>query len=188
MIKWAAHLRTITHHRLLVMRYCFRVGLYWQGLTHDLSKYAPVEFLAGARYYQGNRSPNEMERKICGYSAAWLHHKGRNKHHMEYWIDYSAQAGYCIAGMQMPVRYVAEMVCDRIAASKIYGGKSYTDSDPYAYYARSHMRYVIHPRTDELLEQLLARLRDHGETALMQYMKHELLPRAHALDAHPKTP
>ena len=85
------HLRTINHHKLLVMRHCFRVGLYRQGLTHDLSKYAPVEFFNGVRYFQGTRSPNDAERQAKGYSAAWLHHKGRNKHHMENWIDYNSQ-------------------------------------------------------------------------------------------------
>ena len=52
------HFKTITHHRLVVMGYCFRVGRIRQGLTHDLSKYSPTEFRIGARYYQGTRSPN----------------------------------------------------------------------------------------------------------------------------------
>ena len=88
-MKWLEHLKTINHHKRLVMELCFKAGLYRQGLMHDLSKYTPVEFLVGARYYQGHRSPNAAEREIKGYSSAWLHHKGRNKHHLEYWIDYS---------------------------------------------------------------------------------------------------
>ena len=56
----------------------------------------------GAKYYQGNRSPNEIERREKGYSAAWLHHKGRNKHHLEYWIDYSPEGDHALAGMKMP--------------------------------------------------------------------------------------
>ena len=75
---WRGHFTTITTHKLRVMKYCFRVGLYRQGLLHDLSKYGPTEFLVGVKYYQGNRSPNEVERLDKGYSAAWLHHKGRN--------------------------------------------------------------------------------------------------------------
>ena len=82
MNKWYAHLKTITRHKLLVMRHCFRIGLYWQGLTHDLSKYSPAEFLVGAKYYQGDRSPNDAERREKGYSSAWLHNNGRNKHHL----------------------------------------------------------------------------------------------------------
>lgn len=71
------HFKTITRHRLLVMVNCFRIGLIRQGLTHDLSKYSPTEFWTGAKYYQGIRSPNAAEREKKGYSAAWLHHKGR---------------------------------------------------------------------------------------------------------------
>lgn len=58
------HFKTITKHKLLVMHYCFRAGLYRQGLLHDLSKYSPVEFLVGCKYYQGDRSPNNAEREI----------------------------------------------------------------------------------------------------------------------------
>ena len=86
------HFCTITHHRHLVRHYCFMAGLYWQGLTHDLSKYTWPEFRVGAKYYQGTRSPNNAEREAIGYSTAWLHHKGRNKHHLEYWIDYGRHA------------------------------------------------------------------------------------------------
>ena len=99
------HFETITRHKLLVMKYCFACGLYEQGLAHDLSKYSPTEFIPGCIYYQGDHSPNEAERAARGYSSAWLHHKGRNKHHLEYWIDYSTRkAG--LAGMKMPLRYV----------------------------------------------------------------------------------
>ena len=152
-MKWLSHLRTVQHHRFLVLRHCWRVGLYWQGLTHDLSKFSPVEFSAGAKYYQGNRSPNEIERREKGYSAAWLHHKGRNKHHLEYWIDYAADgSGMC--GMKMPIQYVIEMFCDRVAASKTYRGAAYRDSDPYDYYAHSVDHYIIHPDTAAALDDV----------------------------------
>jgi hypothetical protein len=103
------HFCTITRHRWLVRRGCFKIGLYWQGLTHDLSKYAPVEFWNGARYYQGTRSPNDMEREATGMSQAWLHHKGRNRHHFEYWVDYVLlpEGKITYAGNPMPMKYVA---------------------------------------------------------------------------------
>ncbi len=175
MIKWLAHLQTVNRHRYLVMQHCFRVGLYWQGLTHDLSKYTPIEFLVGARYYQGDRSPNEMERKVKGYSAAWLHHKGRNKHHLEYWIDYSGREDQPLAGNEMPVAYVVEMFCDRMAASKTYRGAAYRNQDPYEYYARSKTHYLLHPHTARLLEQMLVCLRDKGEAAAFAYIRREIL-------------
>lgn len=159
---------------MLVMRNCFACGLYWQGLTHDLSKYSPVEFWAGAKYYQGTRSPNEAQREAIGYTAAWLHHKGRNRHHLEYWIDYASDsAGMC--GMRMPVKYVAEMVCDRIAASKTYLRERYTDASPLAYYERGRDHLLLHPETRTLLEKCLHLLAEKGERAVFAYIRTELL-------------
>ena len=119
---------------MLVMRECFKIGLYKQGLLHDISKYSPTEFWVGCKYYQGDRSPNNAEREATGISRAWLHHKGRNKHHFEYWIDYSVeQPGHPMTGMPMPRKYIAEMMMDRMAASKIYNGKNYNDHFPLKY-------------------------------------------------------
>ena len=110
------HFLTITHHKLVVMEGCFKVGLFKQGLLHDLSKYSWEEFKTGVKYYQGTRSPNAAEKEEKGYSSAWLHHKGRNKHHFEYWTDVStAEDHWKIVGVKMPVNYLAEMVMDRIA-------------------------------------------------------------------------
>ena len=170
-----AHFRTICHHKRLVMRHCFRVGLYWQGLTHDLSKFSPVEFLPGARYFQGTRSPNEAEREALGYSAAWLHHKVRNRHHLEYWIDYQPGGDHTMNGMPMPKKYVVEMLCDRLAASKTYLRDAYTDRAAYDYYMRSRDHYLIHPDTQALLEQLLTMLKDEGEDATFAYIRAHVL-------------
>ena len=175
------HLRTITHHKFLVMRYCFRVGLYRQGLAHDLSKYSPTEFWTGARYYQGFRSPNAAERMDKGYSEAWLHHKGRNKHHFEYWVDIEVNGGGRMAGMPMPTRYVVEMFCDRIAASRVYERDRYTDASPLAYYRleHSHGNPVIHPDTDALLLRLLELLAREGEEAALRAVRDTIVrPRA----------
>ena len=121
------HFKTITKHKILVMKYCFRIGLYRQGLLHDMSKYAPTEFLVGAKYYQGDRSPNNAEREDTGVSLSWLHHKGRNRHHFEYWIDYGIGCGTGITGMPMPKKYIAEMIMDRISACLLYTSPSPRD-------------------------------------------------------------
>lgn len=170
------HFKTITYHKYLVMKGCFAVGLYKQGLMHDLSKYMPSEFLVGAKYYQGNRSPNNAEREDIGYSSAWLHHKGRNKHHYEYWIDYCADEAKCQNGMMpapMPDRYIIEMFMDRIAASKVYNGASYTDRDSLSYYERGaeKMKVFLHPYTRVRLEKLLHMLAEEGEAAAFAYVR-----------------
>ena len=168
-----AHFKTITHHRHLVCRYCFRLGLYRQGLTHDLSKYAPIEFWRGAKYYLGYRSPNDAERRATGVSLAWLHHKGRNRHHFEYWIDYCVQPDGTVrtGGCEMPLRYVAEMFCDRVAASQNYLKEQYTDAAPYEFYLRSKNHIIIHEKTGALLEELLRMLKDSGEEEAFAYLR-----------------
>ena len=166
------HFKTITRHKLLVMRYCFRIGLYKQGLLHDLSKYEPVEFLVGCKYYQGDRSPNNAEREATGISRSWLHHKGRNKHHFEYWVDYVPGDEHVINGVPMPRKYVAEMVMDRISASRNYMGDKYDHTQPLSYFLKSKERlWFIHPDTKRDLEALLRILNDHGEEVLLSYIK-----------------
>ena len=157
MTKAWRHFCTITKHRWLVRQGCFQVGLYWQGLTHDLSKYAPTEFLIGAKYYQGTRSPNAAEREIKGYSEAWMHHKGRNRHHYEYWSDMSPVTRNYEA-VPMPRKYLVEMVMDRRAACMVYEGEKYTDGSALAYFKKSRERLLMHERTRQELEFLLTML------------------------------
>ena len=57
--------------------------------------------------------------------------------------------------MKIPLRYVCEMVCDRVAASQIYLGSRYTDASPWEYYEHSKDHYLLHPETRALLEKLL---------------------------------
>jgi hypothetical protein len=170
------HFKTITNHKFLVMEGCFNVGLYKQGLLHDLSKYSPSEFLVGAKYWQGTRSPNNAEREDIGYSSAWLHHKGRNKHHYEYWIDYSSkEIPGGMAPAPMPTRYVIEMFMDRIAACKVYHGKDYTDKDPLAYYESGKSAPLIHKKTKKQLEFLLHMLAEQGEEKTFRYIRVKIL-------------
>lgn len=165
------HFKTITNHKMLVMKYCFKVGMIKQGLLHDLSKYTPVEFNAGIKYYKGDVSPNGIQKREEGYSAAWLHHKGRNKHHFEYWLDYGLDPSKGIVGMEMPLKYVIEMFIDRMCACKNYEKERYTDRSPLNYYNRNREHYVLHPNTKILLEQLLDMLADKGEEYTLEYVK-----------------
>lgn len=164
------HFKTITKHRHLVMWHCFRVGLYRRGLLHDLSKYGWTEFRVGVRYYQGTRSPNAAEREIEGYSTAWMHHKGRNKHHFEYWTD--ILPGTRVYGpVPMPTEYLVESVMDRIAACKVYRGAAYADGDALAYLERALDSEMLHPETLRKLQYLLTMLRDQGEKATFRFIR-----------------
>ncbi len=164
------HFLTITNHRHKVIANCARAGILWQGLRHDLSKYSPTEFIPGAKFFQGDRSPNEKEREIYGSSRAWMHHKGRNRHHYEYWNDYNPKTKQN-ENVEMPTRFLIEMFCDRVAASKIYNGKNYTDAHPYGYFLRVKGKHRMHENTEAMLNKLLEMLRDEGEEKTFAYIR-----------------
>ena len=175
MIKSIRHFRTITKHRHKVIVHCFKAGIPIRGLLHDLSKYNPVEFFSVAKFYtDGTKSPNEGERLACGYSKAWLHHKGRNRHHFEYWTDYDPRS-HLIVPVKMPEKFVAEMFCDRVAASKIYQGKNYKQSHPLEYFLRAKDTRMIHSETSDQIEFLLRMLAEKGERETFKYIKTKFL-------------
>ena len=170
-MKLFKHFKTITKHKFYVMKLCFRFGLYKQGLKHDLSKYSWTELVTGAKYYLGYKSPNSNERDTIGYSSAWLHHKGRNKHHWEYWLDFGVNGIYAC---KMPTNYVIEMFCDRVAASMIYQKEKYTDSSALEYYENGRGKILIHPETDALIHHLLKYLSEHGLNQTIHYIVTEI--------------
>ena len=169
---WYKHLCTINEHKLEVGKNCFRCGLYRQGILHDLSKYSPAEFFVGAKYFQGNRSPNDAEREDKGYTASWLHHKGRNKHHLEYWMDYDLEKrDGSFTGMKMPDNYIVEMFCDRVAASKIYNKEKYTDRTALDYFRRGKGKGAMHPYVRKKINLLLTMLAEKGEDYTFAYAR-----------------
>ena len=172
MKKFFGHLSTITKHRHAVIRHCAKSGIFFQGLMHDMSKYSPTEFKQGIKYYTGTKSPNEGERAEYGYSLAWMHHKGRNRHHYEYWTDVD-MASKSYKPVPMPINFLTEMFCDRIAASKIYQGDKYTDASAYNYFMRGNAKTTMHPETAKKLEEWLTLLRDEGEEVAFRQVKKE---------------
>jgi hypothetical protein len=164
------HFKTITKHRHQVIKHCVKAGIPIQGLQHDLSKYTFSEFFPGVRYYSGEKSPNEGEREEYGYSKAWLHHKGRNKHHFEYWTDYNIKTRK-VEPIKMPKKYVVEMFCDRLAACKIYNKDKYTPSDALNYFNKRKTERFIHPQTSEELEYLLEMVAEKGEDETFRYIR-----------------
>lgn len=174
-MKAIQHFKTITTHKYLVMKNCFKVGLIRQGLTHDLSKYMPTEFLVGAKYYQGTRSPNAAEREEIGMSTSWIHHKGRNRHHWEYWTDMDPVTKVYVP-VEMPRKYLAEMVMDRIAASRVYKGEDYTDACPLEYLLGSRESKLMNPQTFHELRYLLTMLKNFGEEETFRFIREVVIP------------
>ena len=171
MIKEAfKHFKTVCRHKWYVWQECKACGIAWQGLKHDLSKFSAVEFLPSARYFQGNRSPIEAEKEALGYSAAWLHHKGCNPHHWEYWTDFKDETGEIIAN-KIPYKYVVEMVCDWIGAGKAYNSGHWTQDMPMKHYQKMLPGRYFHPETQKLIEEFMECIRDDGLEAFHKRAK-----------------
>lgn len=160
MNKYVKHFVTVTKHKWVVFKECAACGIVWQGIVHDLSKYSPTEFVPSARYFQGDKSPIEKEKAERGYSAAWLHHKGHNKHHWEYWTDFDKQGN--IVANPIPRKYIVEMVCDWIGAGKVYSGDKWTQSSPWEYYNKVRAGRHFAPEVEQELVGLLAVIASNG--------------------------
>lgn len=167
LIKCYKHFKTITRHKYEVMKACFKIGLYWQGITHDLSKYGLSEFISSAKYFQGNSSPIDAEKSAKGYSFAWLHHIGRNPHHWEYWIDNLAKGG---EPTKIPYKYCMEYICDLIGAGKIYKkeNKIWTKEEPEKFFKSklNKKEIILHPQIQEFLIVVFEAFSDIGYKAL----------------------
>ncbi|MBQ7993122.1 MAG: catalase [Solobacterium sp.] len=165
------HLDTVNTHRFEVMKNCFKCGLYRQGLTHDLSKYSRPEFHVSVKYFQGNRSPYMYEKEHFGFSEGWLHHKGRNRHHWEYWYD-------MIDGkwvpLEMPFPFLVEMICDRVAACRVYQKEKYTKASALEYYLSRNDRFYMHENTARDLEAVLRDIAERGEEAVFADLKKKM--------------
>ena len=141
------HLKLVLNHKWIVFKLCCKVGIPWRGVMHDLSKFSPEEFWESVKYYDGHVSPITICKKDIGYSRAWLHHKGRNKHHPEYWIDLSLPEKTVI----MPYKYAAEMICDKIAAGIVYNGKAWTKETQINYHMKERKTILLNSHIDNLL-------------------------------------
>lgn len=147
------HFKLITKHKWYVFKNCMKAGLFWQGLTHDLSKYSPVEFFESVKYFSGKRSPIDDCKLDKGYSMAWQHHKGRNPHHYEYWVDNFDNGG---TPLQMPFKYALELVCDYLAAGQAYNKKNFSYLGEYEWWLeKKNKELLMHPQTIHFVDEML---------------------------------
>lgn len=152
------HFMVITRHKWVVFKLCCKVGQPWRGLVHDLSKYSPTEFWEGVKYFNGKHSPITDAKKDKGYSQAWLHHKGRNKHHTDYWVDLSAPDKTPI----IPYPYVAEMLCDKLAAGIVYKGKDWTKEYELEYWLHERDKTLVNDQIEALITEFLTQVSKDG--------------------------
>lgn len=153
------HFLVITHHKFVVLKLCIKAGIPWRGLVHDLSKYSITEFVNGVKYFnQGTASPINLEKKERGYSKAWLHHKGRNKHHPEYWYDSKAPEPLPI----IPFEYMCEMICDQLAAGIVYQGKNWTKEYQLSYWNKRKENFLLNDRLKGFTTEILTQVAKNG--------------------------
>ncbi len=152
------HFKLITRHKWIVFKLCCKIGEPWRGFMHDWSKYSPTEFLEGVKYYVGTYSPINECKKNVGYSKAWLHHKGRNKHHVEYWFDERAPQQTPI----IPYKYAAEMICDKLAAGMVYKGKNFTNEYELEYWKKEKDNIHINENTKNFITEVLTQVLEKG--------------------------
>ena len=162
------HIGLITRHRHQVFKNCLKCGIVWQGVVHDLSKFSPTEFFESIKYYTGKRSPIGVCRENIGYSLAWLHHKGRNRHHIEYWMDPD-----CKEHPLMPYKYAVECICDKIAATRVYSKKEYNTSKPLEHWIKYGCKAPANPKTLAFIGKVFHDLEVKGEKAVLnkKYLK-----------------
>ena len=154
MNKFFGHLKTVRIHRRAVRHFAFKMGIAMQGLVHDLSKYS-IKELSQYKYFTGKKSPHAVMRKELGYSTSWYHHRNKNKHHWEYWIDSLEDR----TAVKMPYKYVIEMLCDMCAAGYAYNGNNWQPKDVLDYWKKHDgVHRIINSKTRFLFEYLLAML------------------------------
>ena len=165
------HFHKVCTHKKWVFYYCCRVGIPIQGILHDLSKFSPVEFWESVKYYQGTSSPIDACKKEKGYSNAWMHHKGRNKHHYEYWQDDFDHGGKPI---EMPMKYKKEMLCDFLGAGKAYYGKDFNYQKEYEWWLnRKSNPMAMHPNDSEFITKYFKLLCELDDTEVFNQIKNE---------------
>lgn len=168
--KLRAHLKTIRTHRKYVRKMCFKMGIPWRGLVHDLSKYSLKE-LSIAKYYTGTRSPHAVCRDKIGYSPSWNHHYHRNKHHWQYWLDMEDWPDRVVP-IKMPYKYVVEMFCDFVGAGKAYSKEKWSCNSPWDYWEKScEGKRLMHKDSEYLIKKLLWNLKEMGEKEFLRWFK-----------------
>lgn len=156
--KFFGHLGTVLTHKWWVFYYACKLGIPWRGIIHDLSKFSPTEFWESVRYWTGTKSPIVECKKAKGYSLAWQHHKGRNSHHYEYWVDNLDRGGTAI---KMPWKDLLELIADYLGAGRAYQGKGFSLESEYKWWKQKESENIqMHIETQDAVTFLLNFFRD----------------------------
>lgn len=157
MRKYFQYLRYVIRHKWFVLVECFKFGIYWQGLIHDISKFLPSEFLPYMEHFFGSKIGISRGRDETGYykptdtgdaafDFAWLLHQKRNKHHWQWWCLPEDEGG--IKVLEMPLKYRKEMLSDWRGAGRAQGTPSVNK-----WYEKNKSRMSLGSDTREWIEE-----------------------------------
>ena len=172
------HTKTVAKHKWIVFKLACRAGIPWRGFVHDLSKFSPTEFGESVKYYVADNSWLDKYVSYKGYSDAWLHHKGRNKHHLEYWIDFDAKPVVPV----IPYKYAVEKVCDDLSAGMVYNGKNWKQDTQYNYYMLQREKVLVHPKIDNFLTEVFLQVKRNGVKQTITQKNMKTLYKKHCID------
>ena len=170
-----AYLAYVVRHKWYVSVECFKAGILWRGLMHDMSKFRPSEFFPYARYFYNRDGTRRDRRDKSGYykptdsgdqafDHAWFLHQKRNQHHWQWWIFPDDGPGYSpwkpgedtvykLKILPMSAAARKEMQCDWVGAGKAQGSLGVKD-----WYAKNRDKIILHPDTRKAVDQWLEKL------------------------------
>ncbi len=149
MTKYLKYLYYIIRHKYFVGIECWKRGLFYRGIFHDISKLLPGEFIPYAKWFYGETN----KRDIINYDIAWLKHQHRNPHHWQYWMLQNDNDG--MHTLQMPNKYAIEMVCDWLGAEKSINGRQFSLDNTRIWYLFHKNNITLHPTTRAQVRKLL---------------------------------
>jgi hypothetical protein len=163
-MKFFKHLWVVIKHKSNVLYYASKLGIFWTGLVHDLTKFSPTEFNRSVKYFHGKKSPTIVERASHdNFSYICVAHTGRNKHHWQYWVDYTR---WEIVVNKIPFRHALEYVADVLSASKVYNPKDFNFMVAHDYFKEHSKTYLMHPATKEFILWCIKEAHDNGFKAV----------------------
>ena len=146
MTKYLHYLKYVLVHKWWVMVECFKVGLFWRGIVHDMSKFLPSEFIPYARFFHGKKVRSKTgyykptDTGDLAFDMAWFRHQKRNDHHWQWWVLPEDERGVKLLPMSEEARL--EMLCDWRGAGRAQG-----TPDTLAWYRANGHKLQLHEET-----------------------------------------
>ncbi|MGL5381039.1 DUF5662 family protein [Clostridium sp.] len=167
------YFKYVVNHKKNVFKVCINNDDFIHGITHDLSKFLPSEFIPYAKWFYGEYGVKfkdkakeledaiwccddkvkleECENELRKYhkckrefEVAWCNHYRRNKHHWNYYYNYIRNR--C---KDMDDKYIKQMVYDWMAMGMVFGDTA------QSYYLNNYNKIELSEKSRYKLEKYL---------------------------------